>query len=266
MAKKAKKFNITLVSGDCIVAMRDMKTKADLIIADPPYNMNMKYNAYKDKLTKPQYLEFTIAWVDAAVSVLQSNGSMWVFAPDEWVSEVDTICKQRGLNKRNHVVWVFTFGQSLQKKFSRSHCHILYYTRHKAKFTFNADGLRVPSARSLVYKDKRANPEGKLPDDTWMLLREQLEPYMTPDTDTWLESRICGTFKERKKYVPNQIPVQLMERIISACSNEKDLVLDPFCGTASSAAAAIKLHRNYIGVDIDDICINEAIERLELPK
>lgn len=255
---KKEKLNFELHCADCIKFMAAMTNKADLIIADPPYNMDMKYNNYKDKLTRNQYLDFARAWVAASISALQSTGSMWVFVPDEWVSELDMICKDFGLNKRNHVIWAFTFGQALQKKFSRSHCHILYYTRHKSKFTFNADDIRVPSARELVYKDKRAHEKGKLPDDTWMLLKEQLEPFMTPDKDTWLESRICGTFSERKKHSPNQIPLAIMERIITACSNKGDLVLDPFCGTVSCGIAAAKLQRNYVGIDIDPVCIDAA--------
>src|SRR5690606_4157144 len=53
---------------------------------------------------------------------------------------------------------------------SRSHAHLLYFVKNPDEFTFNANdpAIRVPSARQLVYGDKRANPNGRLPDDTWI--------------------------------------------------------------------------------------------------
>ncbi|MEW6619589.1 MAG: site-specific DNA-methyltransferase [bacterium] len=91
---------------------------------------------------------------------------------------------------------------------------------------------RIPSARQLIYKDRRANPLGKIPDDVWQF------------------SRICGTFKERIGEHPCQMPEDLLELIIKTSSNEGDLVLDPFGGTGTTAAVAKRLKRNYITMEI----------------
>lgn len=264
MAKKRKLGEYTAERGDCVEKMWLLaKGEAGLVVCDPPYNQGMLYDSITDNLEHNAYLAWTAEWLAAAVHALNRHGSLWIFVPDEWVSELDLMAKRKfGLHKRRQIVWSFTFGQASQKNFSKSHCHVLYYTKAKTKFTFNADAIRVPSARQLVYKDKRQNEAGKLPDATWMLLREQLEPFMTPDTDTWLESRICGTFKERKNHSPNQIPIPLYERIVLATSNRGDLVLDPFAGTGGCGVACLPHGRNYLAYDLSKECIRQIKSRL----
>lgn len=252
------------VLGDCIKHLREQtrKRKADLIIADPPYNFGEPYDAYDDNKSYDEYMTWTGHWMDAAAQALANTGSMFVFVPDEWVSEVDILARKKlKLYKQRQIIWAFTFGQKAQKNFTRSHCHILYFTKSRT-FTFNVDAVKVPSARQLVYKDKRAVAGGKPPDDTWMLLSHQMEPYMQPDQDTWLVSRICGTFKERRKHSPNQIPVPIMDRIVRACSNPGDLVVDPFCGSGSSAMPCKAHGRDWIGFDLSKTCISETQKRL----
>jgi len=247
---------------DCVDAMTKLAGTVDLIVADPPYNYGQNYDAYADNKSYAEYMAWTLTWLKAADTALKRNGSLWIFAPDEWVSEIDVMVKgELGYHKRQHVVWAFTFGQHCVNKFTRSHCHLLYYVRGKA-FTFNTDAIRVPSARQLIYADKRANPKGKSPDDTWMLLEHQLIPYTGKDRDTWLESRICGTFKERKNHSPNQIPLPVMERIVLACSNPGDLVVDPFAGTCSSGVVCAQHGRNWEGFDISKRCVKEGAKRI----
>lgn len=250
--------------GDCVAKLLALQQKPNLIIGDPPYNIGAHYEAFSDNQSYDEYMEWTRTWINAATEKIHKHGSMWIFIPDEWVSEIDILCrKELGWYKRRHVVWSFTFGQRAQKNFTRSHCHLLWLTRCKTRYTFNLDAVAVPSARQLVYNDKRADPSGKPPDATWMLLREQLEQYMTPDTDTWLQARICGTFKERKKHSPNQIPLPIMERIISATSNKGDLVVDMFAGTGASGVAAKRLERNWVGFDVSKVCVRESNERIK---
>jgi tRNA G10 N-methylase Trm11 len=84
-----------------------------------------------------------------------------------------------------------------------------------------------------------------------------------PD-DVWNQySRVCGTFKERAQWHPCQMPESLLRRIIMASSNLKDCVLDPFCGSGTTAAAAIQLDRNYIGIDMSKQYVENCRKRLE---
>src|SRR5947209_13414337 len=150
---------------------------------------------------------------------------------------------------RNWIVWHYTFGMSCTRKFNRSHAHILYYVADPKRFTFNADGIRVASARQTIYADRRANPSGKLPDDTWVLRPQEEERAFRPETDTWYVPRVCGTFKERTGH-PCQMPEPVLERIVRASSNPGDLVLDPFAGSGTTLAVAKRLDCRFLGVEL----------------
>lgn len=249
--------------GDCVKLALELPYKPKLIIADPPYNQGMPYEAYKDNKSYDQYMKWTKEWMWAASKAVDKHGSIAVFAPDEWVTEIDMLARHNlKLHRQRWIVWAFTFGQKAQKSFTRSHCHILWFSKAKTKYTFNLDAVKVPSARQLVYKDKRAAAGGKPPDDTWMLLKDQMEPYMTPDRDVWMVSRICGNFKERKAHSPNQIPLPIMDRLVKTLSNPGDRVLDLFCGTGSSGIVCKSLGRNWEGLDVSATCVEEANKQL----
>jgi site-specific DNA-methyltransferase (adenine-specific) len=163
---------------------------------------------------------------------------------------------------RNWIVWHYTFGVNCKRKFNRSHAHILYFVKDDSNFTFNADAIRVPSARQTTYADRRANPVGKLPDDTWILRPQEDERYFQDSDDTWHVPRVCGTFKERGEH-PCQMPQALLERIIRVASNVGDLVLDPFAGSGTTLAAAKKWGRDYLGIELSPNYAEKVRDRLE---
>lgn len=233
-----------------------------LALNDPPYNYDQKYAGYTDRMKKTEFYEWTKTWLSAVTAQLAANGSMFVFAPDEWVTETDMYCRyELGLIRRNWLIWAFGFGQAAKNSFTRSHCHILYYIKDERNFTFNRAAVAVESARQAKYNDKRAAGP-KSPDDVWMLFREQLEPCMSFDKSVWLQSRICGSFKERQPHSPNQLPLALVERIVLVCSNEGDLVLDPFLGSGTTGVAALKHNRRFVGFDVSKECVDKSRTRI----
>ncbi len=175
--------------------------------------------------------------------------------------------QELGLFTRSWVIWYYTFGVNCKAKFSRSHTHLLHFVMDAdpARFTFNGDdpAVRVPSARQLVYADKRANPKGRLPDDTWILRPQDLPEGFLPDHDTWYFARVAGTFKERAGFHGCQMPEQLLGRIVRVSSNPGDLVLDPFAGSGTTLAVAKKLHREWLGFDISKAYVAAANARLK---
>lgn len=217
----------------------------DLIFADPPFNIGVHYDNSQDGMGYEQYLEWSDRWIDAAVRVLKPSGSLYVAIRDKYAAEIRMIGRKKKLFLRNWIIWYYTFGQNQRRKFSRTHTHIFYWVANEREFTFNADDIRVPSARQEVYADKRADPMGKVPDDVWKF------------------SRVCGTFKERVGKHPCQMPESLLERIILTSSNKGDIVLDPFCGTGTTPAVAQRLERNYIGIDISPNYCELARRRLQ---
>src|SRR5207248_1185352 len=128
------------------------------------------YDVYQDKRGDAEYLEWTRRWMAGVLRVLKPAGACWVAIGDEYAAEVKWIgCRDLGLTCRSWVVWYYTFGVNCTKKFNRSHAHLFYFVKDAKHFTFNDGEVRVPSARQLVYADARANPAGRLPDDTWIL-------------------------------------------------------------------------------------------------
>ncbi len=236
-----------IICGDCIELLsRVSEPFADLIFADPPFNIGYKYDKYYDKVKKKNYIAWTKEWMSICKKVLKPHGSFYIAIGDEYAANVKLIADELDLFMRNWIIWYYTFGQQMKNKFARAHTHIFYFVNDEKNFTFNDYAVRVPSDRQLLYNDKRANPEGKMPDDVW-------NSY----------SRVCGTFKERLGWHPCQMPENLLKRIIAASSNSGDCVLDPFSGSGTTAAAAYQLGRKYTGVEISEQYVENANKRLK---
>jgi len=244
--KTINKFVNKVIEGDCIEIMKNMPSESvDLIFADPPFNIGLKYDNYNDKRSYEDYYNWSEKWISETYRILKKTGTIYIAIGDEFAAEINLILKKTGFNFRNWIIWYYTFGQNQRKKFNRSHTHILYFTKDREKFIFNAQDVRIPSARQQIYHDKRAHPDGKVPDDVWVF------------------ARVCGSFKERLGDHPCQMPEALLERIIKTSSNTGDVVLDPFGGTGTTSAVAKKLKRNYITMEMSKSYVEVIKKRLE---
>lgn len=259
----------TVHQGDCIAGLKKLPASVvDLAFADPPFNIGYHYDEYDDRQKYDDYLDWTRKWMEAVCRVLKANGTFWVAIGDEYAAEVKLIARNDlGLTCRSWVIWYYTFGVNCKHKFSRSHAHLFYFVRDPDNFTFNGQepAVRVPSARQLVYADRRANPKGRLPDDTWILRPQDLPDGFTPDEDTWYFPRVAGTFKERAGFHGCQMPEQLLGRIIRCCSkggDKPDLVLDPFAGSGTTLAVAKKLGRRWLGFELSKEYAAQTNQRL----
>ena len=227
----------TCICGDCLQWMASINDPfADLIIADPPFNINFKYDTYQDNKSSESYLLWCHDWINQCKRLLHNDGNLLICMGDEYVSNIDILCKQLGLYRRNWMIWNYTFGQSgilnTRKGFTRSKTHILRYTKHKSKFYFNAPAVAIPSARSLLYSDKRADKRGKCPDDVFTT------------------KRVAGTHVERVRGVSTQMPTKLLKIWIAAMCKPEGVVFDPFAGSGSSLIAAKMLGQQYLGVEL----------------
>lgn len=219
---------------------------ADLVFADPPFNIGYVYDAYHDNVADDQYIGWTRDWMAACQRALKPNGSMYIAIGAEFAADVRVLGRQLGLTLRNWIIWHYSFGQQTKKKFARAHTHIFYFSKNAKQFTFNDHMVRFPSARHTEYQDLRANPEGRLPDDVW---------------DDF--PRVCGTFKEREGFHGCQMPEALLMRIILASSNAGEIVLDPFVGSGTTAVAAQRLGRKYVGIDLSPDYVEHVRGRLD---
>jgi site-specific DNA-methyltransferase (adenine-specific) len=239
-------------TGDCLSHLpRVAPGSIDLAFADPPFNIGYDYDVYRDRHDADSYLDWSRRWGAEVVRALKPDGTFWLAIGDEYAAELKLIFqKELGLSCRNWVVWYYTFGVHCQRKFSRSHAHLFYFVKDSERFTFNADTIRVPSARQLVYADARADRRGRVPDDTWILRPQDMPDGFGAEEDTWYFPRVCGTFKERAGWHGCQMPEQLLGRIIRACSNPGETVLDPFAGSGTTLVVAKKLGRRWLGCEL----------------
>jgi DNA modification methylase len=254
---------------DCVEGLTSLPAGSiDLVFADPPFNIGYEYDTYDDRQSRDDYLAWCRRWIEAVYRGLKPSGTFWLAIGDERAAELKILSQDIGFHCRSWVIWYYTFGVNCTHKFSRSHAHVFYFVKDPANFTFREDDAqnRVPSARQLVYADRRANPRGRLPDDTWILRPQDLNDCFTADEDTWYFPRVAGTFKERAGFHGCQMPEQLLARIIRTCSNEDDLVVDPFSGSATTLAVAKKLKRRFLGFEISEEYVRQGVERLSKVK
>lgn len=253
-----------LHQGDCLEGLKQLDDgEVDLAFADPPFNIGYEYDVYEDKREAEAYLDWCKNWLSEIVRVLKADGTFWLAIGDEFAAELKVMMQRElGLHCRSWVVWYYTFGVNCKTKFSRSHAHLFHMVKDARRFTFNDGAIRVPSARQLVYGDRRAHPTGRLPDDTWILRPQDIPESFASDEDTWYFPRVCGTFKERAGWHGCQMPEQLLGRIIRACSNEGEKVLDPFGGSGTTLVVAKKLGRQFLGFELSEQYAERIAQRL----
>ncbi len=260
-----EKLENRIVACDCITGMQQLPdASVDLVFADPPFNIGYKYDVYDDLKSADEYLDWSREWIQQAHRVLKPDGAFWLAIGDDFAAELKVLANREiGFHVRNWVIWYYTFGVHCTRKFTRSHTHLFYFVKDPKKFTFNDDPIRVPSARQLVYGDKRANPKGRVPDDTWILRPQDAPNSFGADEDTWYFPRVAGTFKQRAGFHGCQMPEQLLGRIIRACSRPGELVLDPFGGSGSTLVTARKLGRQYLGFELSEQYVEQIRGRLD---
>jgi len=256
----------TIQQGDCVERLREVAAgSVDLVFADPPFNIGYDYDVYDDQQSSSAYLDWSKQWITGVHKALKADGTFWLAIGDEYAAELKVLTQQVGFSCRSWVIWYYTFGVNCVRGFSRSHTHLFHFVKDPDHFTFNAHNpaVRVMSARQLVYADIRANPRGRLPDNTWILRPQDAPPpAFDASHDTWYYARVAGTFKEREGFHGCQMPEQLLGRIIRASSNPGEVVLDPFSGSGTTLVVAKKLARQWMGIELSKEYVKHITGRL----
>ncbi len=226
-----------IICGDCLEVLPTLP-KAKMIFADPPDNLGLAYNGFIDKI--PDYAAKLCDWIETAT---EHASIVWFSIYYKYLSQA--LLMANGQGNTRLFIWRFTFGQHRDSDFGNGYRPIIRITPHPKRETvkFYPDAIREPSKRQTLYNDKRANPKGRVPDDVWEF------------------SRVCGTFKERRAWHPNQHPEALIERIIKFSCQKGDLVIDMFAGTGTVNRVCKRLGINCIGIEISKFyCEQIAIE------
>lgn len=227
-----------ILQGDCIELLREIPDNSiDITFADPPFNLGKKYKSNKDTLALQEYLKWCKLWINEMVRVTKPTGSIFVHNIPKWLTYYATFLNEIAYFK-HWISWdapTAPMGKSLQP----SHYGILYYTKH-------AKGTKYYEIR---YQHKRCRKCSYLLKD-YGGKKASLHPFGPLVSDVWTDIHRVKHNKYRDEH-PCQLPIHLMERIILMSTDENDIVLDPFSGTGTTAIAAKRLGRKYIGIELD---------------
>ncbi len=241
-----------ILMGDCIAMMRALPAKSvDMIFADPPYNLQLGGELFRpdgshvdavtddwDKFdTFAAYDAFTRAWLKEAHRILKDNGTIWVIGSYHNIFRVGAAVQDLGYWILNDIIWrkANPMPNFRGTRFTNAHETLIWASKgEKAKYTFNYRSMKT--------------------------LNDELQ--MRSD---W-EFPICGGQERLKKggqkVHPTQKPEALLYRILLACTQPGDVVLDPFFGTGTTGAVAKRLGRRWIGIEREPGYCAAAIERI----
>jgi adenine-specific DNA-methyltransferase len=244
-------------NGSCYDFVKTVPDKSvKLVVTSPPYNIGKKY---EKKTSLNEYYTKQEQIIDACIRILADDGSIcWQignFVENSEIVPLDIllypIFQKHNLKLRNRIIWQFGHGLHASKRFSGRYETILWFTKTD-NYIFNLDSVRIPQKypQKKYFKGPRigefsCNPLGKNPSDIW-------------DIPNVKNNHIEKTIH------PCQFPIELVERLVLALTNENDLVFDPFLGVGSTSAAAVKNNRRGMGCEILGEYYDIAVERTKL--
>jgi len=237
------------IQGDCLEIMKKIpENSVDVTFADPPFNLKKKYNSYYDKHEVEEYLSWCKEWLYEMVRITKLTGSIFVHNIPKWLIYFGSYLNEIAIF-RHWIAWD-AMGSPLGKTLLPNHYGILYYVKSE-KFKFYDIRMLHKRCRNCRYilqdyggKKAQMHPFGPLVSDVWTDIHR-------------IRHRI------RRDEHPCQLPVHLIERLLLMSSDEGDIVLDPFVGTGTTAIAAKKLGRKFIGIDIDPKYVEITNKKLE---
>lgn len=247
---------VALYVGDCIELLEKLPDEVvSLTLTSPPYNIGKEY---EEVVTHSKYLKWSDRWISQVYRATKSSGALWLNL-GYW--EVEG--KARALPIaymmwdripfyiHQEIVWHYEAGVTAKRFFAPRNEKWLWCLKNSEDYTFNLDEVRDPNVKYPKQKKHgklRCHPLGKNPGDVWKI------PKVTSGKN---RSPI-----ERTSH-PAQFPIAVIERIIKAASNPRELVLDPFMGSGSTAEAALMLERPVIGFEIKPEYLEISVKRIE---
>ena len=195
--------------------------------------------------------------------VLKKTGSLYLHC-DPTASHYLKILLDAVFGKshfQNEIIWSYRRWPTKARRFQKMHDVILFYTKGVEPGTFNTLYQEASLSSQKRWKGKKQNVTFDV-DGNRNPTEEIDDASSVPLNTVWPISIIAPSAAERLGY-PTQKPVALLERILSASSNEGDVVLDPFCGCGTTVHAAQKLGRQWIGIDVTHLAISLIEKRLK---
>ena len=244
------------ILGDCLEVIPLLPNSfIDLLIVDPPYNLDKDFHGKKFKKTSDDvYEEYTETWVKAIIPHLKKEATIYVCC--DWVSSpsIGRVLKKY-FHIQNRITWQREKGRGALTNWKNGMEDIWFATNSK-NYTFNVEDVKVRRKVIDPYK-----VDGKPKD--W---EETAEGNFrnTHPSNFWDDISIPYWSMPENTAHPTQKPEKLLAKLILASSNAGDVVFDPFLGSGSTSVTAKKLGRQYIGIEVNPQYCVWAEKRLEM--
>lgn len=220
--------------GDCIEYMRSVpNSSVDLVVTDPPFNIGKKYDSYNDNLKFEEYLNWCYKWLGEVTRILKPEGSLYLFNYPENNAYLKVYLDKK-MKFRRWLTWHYNTNTGHSKiNYTRTQHSILFYTKSN-KYVFNKEEIVQPYKNPNDKRIKKLLSEGK----------KGTGPY-----DVFIFNIVKNVSKQKTEHIA-QLPVELVELFVKASSLQNQVVFDPFMGSGTTAIAARKNGRHYLGCEI----------------
>ena len=244
------------VIGDTFSAINKVKDNSvDLLIVDPPYNLDKTFHGNKFKKTDDvKYEEYTKKWIELIKPKLKKTASIYVCCDYKSGIIIGKIISEYFI-LRNRITWEREKGRGAKANWKNS-MEDIYFATVSDKYTFNLNAVKIKKRVIAPYK------ENGLPKD-W----EETENgkfRLTCPSNFWNDISVPYWSMPENTAHPTQKPEKLIAKLILASSNENDLILDPFSGSGTTGVVAKKLNRNFIDIEQNPLYCAWAEKRLFL--
>lgn len=243
------------VHGDALAVLRTMKDESvDLVFADPPYNIGKDFGNDSDRWEDTDaYLDWCKTWIRECFRVAKRNGTVYLMNATQHMPHIDVFVGSL-YHILSRIVWTYdSSGVQSRRKFGSMYEPILMCVRSADQpYTFNEDEILVEAKTGALRKliDYRKTPP------------RPYNSYKVPG-NVWHFPRVRYRMAEYENH-PSQKPEALLERIILASSRPGDVVLDPFAGSFTTPAVALRLGRKAIGIELNDAYYKIGLRRMRL--
>ncbi len=244
------------IYGDTFDMLKFLPEKSvDLLIVDPPYNLDKNFHGNKFKKTSDEmYEEYTESWISLVKPLLKDEATIYVCC--DWQSGTAIHqALQKHFYIQNRITWQREKGRGALSNWKNGMEDIWFATNSK-NYTFNVEAVK---SRRRVIAPYRVDGKPKDWEET-----EQGNFRNTYPSNFWDDISIPYWSMAENTAHPTQKPEKLLAKLILASSNPGDVILDPFLGSGSTSVTAKKLGRHYIGIEQNEQYCVWTEKRLEL--
>lgn len=229
---------------------------ADLMIVDPPYNLTKNFGKSTFKqMNFSEYKNWLDKWLSKVVRILKPNASLYICS--DWQSSiVIPLVAGKYFKLRNRISWERDKGRAAADNWKNCLEDIWYYTKSD-EYIFNLEAVKMQRTVLAPYRDNKGTPKD------WQEENGKKIRFTAP-SNIWTDITIPFWSMAENTEHPTQKPEKLIAKLILASSNEGDMVFDPFVGSGTTAVAAKKLGRRYLGIERERKYVALALKRLEM--